>query len=250
MGFNGFLSIDQNLIITFLTVIVAGVVRGYTGFGAALIIIPIVGHVYTPLTAITFHVLIEMPTLLVLLPMAIKNYDRQLVNGAIMRLFIIVPIGIYFISSFSEEILHVMIGIIVVLAAILMWLGVPIRFAHTTWFFNFACFFSGLCQGLVGLGGPPVVTTLLGRQDNNSKTRSNIIIMMTVLLISSLLGQIVNDVITRFPVVLALHLFIFYAACNQVGKWIFLKYFQDKYRKIALIFLSSIGVYSIVSVFF
>ena len=249
MDFSGFLSIDQNLVITFLTVIVAGVVRGYTGFGAALIIVPIVGHVYTPLTAITFHVLIEMPTLLVLLPMAIRNYDRQLVNGAVIRLFIIVPISVYFISSFPEEILHIMIGVVVVLAAILMWLGVPLRFAHKTWFFNVACYFSGLCQGLVGLGGPPVVTTLLGRQDNNSKTRSNIIIMMTVLLISSLFGQIVNDVISWFPVVLALHLFIFYAISNQVGKWIFLKHLQGKYRKIALIFLSIIGAYSIVSVF-
>ena len=250
MDFNGFLPIDQNLIITFLTVVVAGVVRGYTGFGAALIIVPIVGHIYTPLTAITFHVLIEMPALLVLLPMAIKSYDRQLINGAIMRLFIIVPIGIYFISFFPEAILHVMIGTVVVLASILMWLGVPISFAHTAWFFNGACFFSGLCQGLVGLGGPPVVTTLLSRQDDNFKTRSNIIIMMTVLLISSLVGQIINDVMSWFPLVLALHLFIFYAASNHVGKWIFLKHSQDRYRKIALIFLSIIGVYSIMSVIF
>jgi uncharacterized membrane protein YfcA len=248
MDLNWLLTIDQNLIITFLTVIVAGVVRGYTGFGAALIIIPIVGQVYTPLTAITFHVLIEMPTLLVLLPMAIKSYDRQLVNGAIVRLFIVVPIGIYFISSFPEDILHFMIGMTVVIAAFLMWWGVPMRFAHTAWFFNSACYFSGLCQGLVGLGGPPVVTTLLGRQDDNSKTRSNIIIMMTVLLISSLLGQIVNNVISWFPVILALHLFIFYVASNQVGKWIFFRHLKDKYRNTALIFLSIIGVYSIVSV--
>ncbi len=249
MDLNGFLLIDQNLVITFVTVIFAGVVRGYTGFGAALMIIPIVGQVYTPLTAITFHVLIEMPTLLVLLPTAIKSYDRQLVNGAIIRLIVVVPIGVYFISSFPEEILHVMIGVVVVLAAILMWSGVPMYFAHAKWFFNGACYFSGLSQGLVGLGGPPVVTTLLGRQDDDVKTRSNIIIMMSVLLVSSLVGQIFNDVILWFPVALALHLFIFYVASNQLGKWLFFKYLKNKYRKSALIFLVIIGAYSIISVF-
>ena len=95
-----FLFIDQPFVVALCAVVVSGVLRGYSGFGAALIIIPIFSNLYSPLTALSFHVLVEMPTLLVLLPTAVKTYDKKLVNFSLLSLVLAVtysPLSLYFI---------------------------------------------------------------------------------------------------------------------------------------------------------
>ena len=96
-----FLFFDQPFVVALCAVVVSGVLRGYSGFGAALIIIPIFSNLYSPLTAVSFHVLIEMPTLLVLLPTAVKIYDKKLVNFSLLSLVLAVPLGFSFISLIS-----------------------------------------------------------------------------------------------------------------------------------------------------
>ena len=158
MPFVESLSIDQTFAVALCAVVVSGVLRGYSGFGAALIIIPIFSNLYSPLTALSFHILVEMPTLLVLLPTALKTYDKKLVNFSLLSLVLAVPLGFSFISLIDAVFLRLFIGVIVVVSVFLIWRGVPLRFSKNNIFFQLACGVSGFCQGLVGLGGPPVVT--------------------------------------------------------------------------------------------
>lgn len=247
MSYSDFIVIDQSLVIAFIAVIISGLVRGYSGFGAALIIIPVFSNLYSPLTALSFHVLIEMPTLLVLLPSAIKTYDRKLINTSLISLVVSVPFGFYLIGFFETVYLQLFIGCLVVVSALVIWRGVPLEFAKNTLFFNVLSSISGVSQGLVGLGGPPVVTTLMSRQDDSVTARSNIITVMSVLLVTSLISQLYADAITWFPIILALKLFGFYMVSNLVGKWLFFRYAQDMHRKAALVFLVLIGAHSIFS---
>ena len=129
----------------------------------------------------------------------------------------------------------------------MIWRGVPLEFAKNTTFFNVVSAMSGVSQGLVGLGGPPVVTTLMSRQDDSVTARSNIIMVLSVLLITSLISQLYADAITWLPIILALKLFGFYMVSNLVGKWLFFRYAQDMHRKVALAFLVLIGAHSIFS---
>ena len=76
-----FFSQGESFTVAICAVIASGILRGYSGFGAALIIIPIFSNLYSPLVALSLHVLIEMPSLMVLLPAAIRAYDRKLVNS-------------------------------------------------------------------------------------------------------------------------------------------------------------------------
>ena len=237
--------IDQALVIAFFAVIISGLLRGYSGFGAALIIIPIFSSLYSLLTALSFHVLIEMPTLLVLLPSVVKVYDRKLINSSLFYLAVGVPFGFCLIGFIETVYLQLFIGFIVVLSVLLIWHGVPFTFAKNRKFFYLVSAMSGISQGLVGLGGPPVVTTLMSRKDDGLTARANIIMMMSVLLITSLISQIYANAITWLPVILALKLFLFYMLSNQIGKWLFFCYDQRSHRKIALFFLILIGANSI-----
>ncbi|MEK9725535.1 MAG: hypothetical protein VW405_18935 [Rhodospirillaceae bacterium] len=50
--------------ITLFAVVFGGVIRGFAGFGPALVIVPIVALVYDPKTAVVLHTLIEIPGVL------------------------------------------------------------------------------------------------------------------------------------------------------------------------------------------
>ncbi len=240
-----FLFTDYLFVASLCTVILSGILRGYSGFGAALIIIPIFSNLYSPLTALSFHVMIEMPALVVLLPSAVRGYDKKLVNSSLLILIFAVPCGFYFISLIDAVYLRLFIGAFVVASVFVIWLGVPLIFSSKKNFFRLACGASGFCQGLMGLGGPPVVATLIGRRDDNATTRANIIVVMTVLLISSLCSQLYFGAITLTPVTLALTLFFPYLLSNQIGKWLFFRYPNNTYRRVTLICLALIGVHSI-----
>jgi len=242
-----FLFSGQSFIIALCAIILSGVLRGYSGFGAALIIIPIFSNLYSPIVALSFHVLIEMPSLAVLLPAAMRSYDRKLVNSSLFILILAVPFGFYFISLIDTTYLRLFIGAFVIVSVYIIWRGIPLEISRNENFFQVACAASGFCQGLMGLGGPPVVTTLMSRGDDNITSRANIIIVMTVLLLSSLLAQLYHGTVDLIPVTLAMTLFAPYLAGNQIGKWLFFRYPNDAYRKVTLLCLALIGLHSILS---
>ena len=53
-----FFSSGESFIVAMCAVIASGILRGYNGFGATLTIIPIFSNLYSPLVALSFHVLI------------------------------------------------------------------------------------------------------------------------------------------------------------------------------------------------
>lgn len=147
MPFVESLSIDQTFAVALCAVVVSGVLRGYGGFGAALIIIPIFSNLYSPLTALSFHILVEMPTLLVLLPTALKTYDKKLVNFSLLSLVLAVPLGFSFISLIDAVFLRLFIGVIVVVSVFLIWRGVPLRFSKNNIFFSLLVVCPGFVRG-------------------------------------------------------------------------------------------------------
>jgi uncharacterized membrane protein YfcA len=242
-----FFSSDDTFVIALSAVIVSGILRGYSGFGAALIIIPVFSNLYSPLVALSFHVLLEMPSLVILLPAAIRAYDRRLVNSSLLVLILAVPLGFYFISQIETTYLRLFIGTFVIVSVFIIWRGIPIEISRNKNFFTVACGVSGFCQGLIGLGGPPVVTMIISRGDDNITSRANIIVAMTALLLSSLSAQLYYGTIDLVPVTLAVTLFAPYLASNQIGKWLFFRHPNDAYRQVTLGCLALIGLHSILS---
>ena len=111
-----FFSSGQSFTVAICAVIASGILSGYSGFGAALIIISIFSNLYSPLVALSFHVLIEMPSLMVLLPAAIRAYDRKLVNSSLLVLILAVSFGFYFVSLLETTYLRLFIGAFVIVS--------------------------------------------------------------------------------------------------------------------------------------
>ena len=70
---------DWSLLAAILATAVAGVMRGYSGFGTAVILAPIYSLLWGPRAGIPVMLLMELLVSLQLLPGAIKDADRRVV---------------------------------------------------------------------------------------------------------------------------------------------------------------------------
>ena len=93
--------------------IFAGVFPGILlGFGAALLIVPVLSAILTPEKALVIVFLIELPTVIYLMPGAFRQGDPKTVMPIILAMFFTIPIGVYFLVSTDPNIIKIVISII------------------------------------------------------------------------------------------------------------------------------------------
>ena len=62
-----------------IVVYFSGIIRGYTGFGSALLTVPALAILFGPVQAVAIEILIEIPVSIGLLPKAIKSFEKKTV---------------------------------------------------------------------------------------------------------------------------------------------------------------------------
>ena len=65
---------SSSFLILIIVVYFSGIIRGYTGFGSALLTIPALAVLFGPVQAVAIEILIEIPVSIGLLPKAMKSF--------------------------------------------------------------------------------------------------------------------------------------------------------------------------------
>lgn len=157
-----------------VVVFLAGIVRGFTGFGSALLTVPALAVLYGPTQAVVIEVLIEIPVSLGLLPLAIREAERKTVLPMLCMFVLFVPLGTLLLTVIDPDHVKVFISLFV-----LATVGLMTQQTRVAGFFSQRANFlvgavSGTTQGLTGMAGPLFATALLARGENASLTRANI----------------------------------------------------------------------------
>ena len=82
--------------IMLIVVYFSGIIRGYTGFGSALLTVPALAILFGPVQAVAIEILIEIPVSIGLLPTAYKNFEKKTVVPILIAFLIFVPLGTFF----------------------------------------------------------------------------------------------------------------------------------------------------------
>ena len=105
---------DLNILFfTILVIGVGGILRGFMGFGPALLTIPVLALIYSPTEALVIHIIMEIPSTLYLLPSAIKNSQKKEMSPMFIAMILSIPIGMYLVVSLDPQIMRRIISIIV-----------------------------------------------------------------------------------------------------------------------------------------
>src|SRR6267142_1538973 len=155
---------------------VSGTARGFSGFGSALIFMPLASSIAGPRLVAALLLIIDFIAAAPLLPGAWTKADRKATAVMVFGALIGVPIGTYFLSRLDPVTTRWIISGFVFALLLLLLSGWRYRGKDYPSISVGIGALSGFCSGLAQTGGPPIVGYWLGRPIASVIARANILL--------------------------------------------------------------------------
>jgi uncharacterized protein len=183
---------------------VSGAARGFSGFGSAMIYIPLVAAVYEPRVAAATMVLIDLVCAFPLAVRAVPYCNGREVIPISIAAAVAVPVGTWVLLVADPVMLRWAIaGVVIVLLAVLAsgwrYHGRP----HLSATIGVGLL-SGLGSGAVQIAGPPVILYWLGGAGQAAFVRANLMVYFTFIDVIGCLAYFKQGLFTREVVALSL----------------------------------------------
>ncbi|WOG27446.1 sulfite exporter TauE/SafE family protein [Endozoicomonas sp. 8E] len=201
-------------------VLFAGLVRGYSGFGFAIIAALCLSLVYSPFDAVAIALTLDLLSSLCLLPGVRRQVNRRLLTMLSLGMLGAIPVSLLFISVISAGELKMMIaGFSLIAGALIMF---DLRF---TWLNHRYAMLAGALSGFgmttASAGGPPLVLYLLNLSLKAIEIRATAILFFILSSATSLLGLLYVDAISARSIQFSLVLFPVAMLGSLLGKKLF-----------------------------
>ena len=243
---NLFSFIPDNYFLIALVVIFSGFLRGFIGFGSGLLMIPILSYFYSPVFAMVFNIVIEIPATIYLTFVGIKKSNLREITPMMFTMMLTIPFGTIFLVSVDEQIIRTLMSLLLIFFVILIATGWRIKSTITKYVLVLGGAISGLMQGATGMGGPPYVTILLSKNDSDDVARANILVITSGLVISAIIslyyfGLFTKDILLTGALSAPIYVFATYIGTK------FFNYSGNKYfRNSSLIALGVVGLATLI----
>ena len=155
---------------------VSGTARGFSGFGSALIFMPLASSIADPRLVAALLLIIDFVSAAPLLPNAWKQADRKATAVMVAGALVGVPLGTYFLSRLEPVTTRWIISAFVFALLMLLISGWRYRGKDHAAISVGIGGLSGFCSGLAQTGGPPIVGYWLGRPLASKIARANILL--------------------------------------------------------------------------
>ena len=211
---------------------VAGTARGFSGFGAALIFMPLASSVAAPRLVAALLLIIDFVATAPLVPNAWRQADRKATAVMVFGALVGVPIGTWLLSRLDPVTTRWIIsGFVIALLALLLsgW-----RYHgkdHAAISVGIGAL-SGFGSGLAQTGGPPIVGYWLGRPIDPKIARANILLFFAASASFTAVSYAVGGLITPDAIGLALIVGPVYAAGVGLGAMLFGRASEQTFRAI------------------
>ena len=184
------------MVFLLVSAFVAGCARGFSGFGGALIFVPLASSVVGPKLAVPLLLIVDVVLTPGLVPKAWRNADRPNVALMAVGAAVGVPAGTYLLTPADPAAIRwAIVAIVVTLLALLMsgWryhgrapAGMTVAVGMT----------SGLFSGAAQVGGPPVVAYWLGGAFTPQMVRANIVLYFAISSVLSIASYLAAGLLT------------------------------------------------------
>ncbi|MEL6220435.1 MAG: TSUP family transporter [Pseudomonadota bacterium] len=239
--FGEWVALDLWFWLAMVAVAVGGFLRGYSGFGSALAIIPVLAVSYGPQAAVAMHAIMEIPVILRLLPDAFARSERRTGAPMLLALLAVTPVGALALRFVDPEIMRIVISIVVLGMVGLLALGPGLPLFQGRRGAVLAGGLGGLTQGATGVGGPPVVAALLARGDGAATARANVVAVMSSLIALSIVVFALYGLVDRQVLVIGALAAPVCLLTTMAGAAVFQRTNGEGFRGLALWMLAALA---------
>lgn len=212
---------QEGLPLLVFAVLLAGLVRGFTGFGTAMVYLPIAGQVLDPVTALATLILIDFVGPLPAVPRAIRDgHPRdvlRLAAGALAG----APFGVMILLLLPADVFRGLVSVLTLAMLALLVSGLRYRGPVGKPMIYGIGSLAGLLHGAAGLPGPPVILLYMARPLPVQVIRASILLFL--LLSDMLMAGIftLRGLISAQALLLGICLVLPYLAALMIGARIF-----------------------------
>lgn len=227
-----------------LGMIVAGVVRGLVGFGAAMILVPILSAVMNPTVAVPLLTVVDGLVTLPLFVAATRECRWREIVPLTIAAVAALPVGIAVLVHVPTETLRLGISITILLLVGILASGWRYRGSPSLPITLGVGAASGALGGSTGMIGPPVILFWLGGQNNAALVRANINAFFGLMILITIIAYWIGGLFT--PQILAVSVLL--APIYGLAVWVGARGFRHTsdvlYRHLAFALITLIAISS------
>jgi uncharacterized protein len=221
---------------------VCAVVRGYSGFGMGLMIVPLLSLVLAPAEAVIIVLIFGVTVALRQLPGLWTHIDWRGLRLLLPTAILTTPAGTWLLGLASPTALRLGLSATVVVVAILFLVGFRLTGTPGRATVLATGAVAGVMNGVAGLSGPALVFLYLTRADSLSVGRATLIAFFFVTDAAALAFAWIGDLVARDTAVTALLLIPFLLAGVLLGERAFRGTSPERFRRVVLWLLILTGI--------
>lgn len=216
-----------------LAISLAGIVRGFAGFGTALIFVPVAGIFWPPETVIAVIALTGIASTAALIPRAWRQSARREVGLLAFAAMLTVPVGLWLMNQLEETTVRWFVAVIA---------GGTLAVLVAGWRFSGNVNLTGLLLigaaagvigGMTGLTGPVVILFYLAGQSVAQTVRANTILFLAALDVVIVSNLLISRSVGVTELALAITLAVPYFITTMIGQALFDPKYERLYRWVA-----------------
>lgn len=173
--------VDAALVYALGVAVLNGLIHGYTGFGGALLMVPLLSVLYSPVEAIAMVGVAMICGSAQLYPAAARQAVWRELFPIFVGIVVFVPLGAYLLFHLDPQLVRRSMGGFILVFAVILMSGWVYRGPRGVVPSVFVGALAGAITGASGVGGPPIALYYLASPHPTVIQRANIVISVMVL---------------------------------------------------------------------
>ena len=240
-------SLVVQMLLAVLIIFLSSIIQGITSFGFSLVALPLMG-IFLPLKIVVPMLVLYSLVLNIIILYHIRSHvNLKQITILVIAGIIGTPFGAHLLKIIDDNLLKVIIGIIVTISAIINLYGYKIKVKNEKLSYIPVGFISGVMNGSVSLGGPPLVLFLSNQDVEKQRFRANLTSYFLILNIFTIPTYIIGGLITNEVMQYTIYVLPGLIIGAFVGVKLGNKVDETIFRKLTLGLIIGTGILSIIT---
>lgn len=222
--------------------VLGGLVRGFAGFGAAMVIVPLLSLIWAPQVAVATLMVLDLPALLVVGGTVLRQASWSAIWPLTAAAVPASVVGVHLLLSLDRATATRLIGGTVLVFVAVLATGFRLARTPARAWAALAGALSGLLNGATGVGGPPAVLWFLAGPGAHTEARANLMGYFFLLDLFAALAMVQAGTLTGPVALRALGLSATFLVGLWVGTRLFARATERQFRRLALVILTLAGL--------
>ncbi|MBH64221.1 MAG: hypothetical protein CL569_17610 [Alphaproteobacteria bacterium] len=218
-------------VVALIVAVIAGISRGFTGFGSSLIMTPILSVMYGPAVSVVTALALEVMVSVDSVTRVAKIIPWRTMIPIWIAAWIAVPFGTWILLIADADVMRRVISLIVAFMAILLMVGWRYHGPHRLMPNLGVGVLSGTLNSSTSLGGPPLIFYMLMGPSTTAAARAGLIANVFVVSIPTVAILILNGTLDNVGLWRIVAIFPFFLVATQIGNRIFHATGEKTYRR-------------------